>query len=206
MTVTKDILGSGRGGPSRLIGLKEAVASDYAVGRSLWLTVEQLPASLKKAPPAPKLSNANPDPIVTTLPDEWLETLDWHFGFPIPRQTIRHGESIPPVPGPERWPKSPAGLPVEKKKSWDPDPPTEKQMALEMELLEKARDVLKSMDPRVGRIKEVAEAWSLADAEAWKFVKAFRARSIVERLKWEEDEGAFGNGGAGKGKSRWWRL
>jgi hypothetical protein len=205
MTVTRDILGSGRGAPSRLIGLKDAVASDYAAGRSLWLTVEQLPASLNKLPPAPKLSNANPDPVITSLPDEWLENLDWHFGFPIPRQTIQHGESIPPVPGPERWPKSPPGLPVEKKKSWDPDPPTDEQMAIEVELLTKARDALKSKDPRVGMIKDVAEAWNLADTEVWKFVRAFRARSVVERLKWEEEEKAFVNTGAGKGKGRWWR-
>ena len=206
MTVTMDILGSGRGGPSRLIGLKDAVASEYAVGRSLWLTVEDLPPSLNRPPPAAKLSNANPDPETTSLPDDWLENLDWHFGFPIPRHTIQHGESIPPVPGPERWQKGQPGLPVEKKKSWDPDPPTEKQMALEVELVGKARVVIKSKDSRIGRIKAVAEAWSLADAEAWRFVKAFRARSQVERLKWEEDENGFGTTGAGKGKSRWWRL
>lgn len=161
MTVTKDILGSNRGGPRHLVGLKHAVASGYAVGRSLWMTVERLPASLNKPPPAPKLSNANPGPVITSLPDDWLENLDWHFGFPIPRQTIQHGESIPPVLGPERWPKGIPGLPVEKKKkkkSWYPDPPTEQQMALEVELLGKARNVLKSKDPRVGRIKEVAEA------------------------------------------------
>jgi hypothetical protein len=200
MTVTKDILGSGRGGPSRLIGIKDAVASDYAVGRSLWLTVEQLPASFN-SPPAPKLSNANPDPVITSLPDEWLGILDWHFGFPIPRQTVAHGESIPPVPGPERWPKVTPGLPVEKKKSWDPEPPTDTQMALEVKLLKKARDVVKSKD---SRIKGVAEAWNLADTEAWKFIRAYRARSVVERLKWEDEEKAFGNTGVAKGKSRWW--
>lgn len=204
--VTKDILGSGRGGPSRLIGIKDAVASDYAVGRSLWFSLEHLPASLNKPPPAPKLSNANPDPVLTSLPDDWLEPLDWHFGFPIPRQTIAHGQSIPPVPGPERWPKGTPGLPVEKKKSWDPDPPTDKQMALEVELLGKARVVVESQDPRLGRIKGVAEAWNLADTEAWKFIRAYRARSVVERLKWEEEEGAFGNTGVGKGKGRWWRM
>ena len=205
MTITKDILGSGRGGPSRLVGIKDVVASNYAFGRSLWLTVEQLPASLNKPPPAPKLSNANPDIVITSLPDEWLDNLDWHFGFSVPRQTIQHGESIPPVPGPERWPKSKPGLPVEKKKSWDPDPPTDEQMATEIELLEKAREVLRSKDPRVIRIKEVAEAWNLADTEAWKFVRAFTARSVVERLKWEEEERGFGSTG-GKGKGRWWRL
>lgn len=93
-----------------------------------------------------------------------------------------------------------------KKKSWYPDPPTEQQMALEVELLGKARNVLKSKDPRVGRIKEVAEAWNLADTEAWKFVRAYRARSVVERFKWEEEEKGVGNSGTGQGQGRWWRL
>ncbi len=205
MMVTQDILGSGRGGPSRLVGLKDVVASDYAIGRSLWMTVEHLPASLNKPPPAPKLSNANPEPVRITLPDEWLENLDWHFGFPIPRQQITHGESVPPVPGPERWPKQPAGLPAERKHSWNPDPPTDIQMATEVELLKKAREVLTSKKEGRGSIIEVAEMWNLADTEAWKFVRAFRARSVVERLKWEEEEKGFGNTGTGKGKSRWWR-
>ena len=206
MIVTRDILGDGRGGPSRLIGLKNAVASDYAVGRSLWMNVESLPTSLNKPPAGPKLSNAPPEPPKITLPGEWLEDLDWHFGFPIPRQTIPHGESLPPVPGPERWPKSPAGLPAERKKSWDPDPPTDKQMSMEVELLGKAREVLKSKDRRIARIKEVAEAWNLADTEAWKFVRAYRARSAVERQKWTEEEKGFAGQSAGKTKGRWFGL
>ena len=208
VAVTKDILGSGRGGPSRLMGLKDAVASEYGLGRSLWLTVEHFPTSLTRAlsPPSKAPSNdAHPEPEKTALPDDWLEQLDWHFGFPIPRTTIQHGESTPPVPGPERWPKSHPGLPAERKKSADPDPPSDKQMGIERELLGKAREVINSKDRRIGRMRDIAEAWNLADAEAWKFVRAYRARSQMERLKWEEDEKGYGDR-TGKGVGRWWRF
>ena len=201
--VTAQILGTARGGPSRVLSIKEAVASEYGRGRALWLTVEQFPASLTP-PPAPPKSPTNEvhkaQGKLSPLPEEWLEDLDWHFGFPIPRTTISHGESTPPVPGPERE-KGPQGLPAERKKSYDPDPPTEKQLAMEVEILDMARKTLKSKDARVSRITEVAEAWNLADTEAWKFVRAFRARATVERRQWVEEEAAFARI---KGKSRWW--
>lgn len=191
MAVTRDTLGSGRGGPSRIIGFKEAVASEYGRSRSLWLTTEQLPASSPASKDAP-------------LPEESLANLDWHFGFSIPRAPIPHGESIPPVPGPERWPKSKPGLPEEKKKSYDPDPPTEIQLAIEVELLDKARTVINTKDIRLGQIRNVAEAWNLADTEAWRFARAYQARSVVERVKWEEEE--HGYGPKGRGRGRWWRI
>jgi hypothetical protein len=190
MAVTRDVLGSGRGGPSRVVGLKEVVASEYGRGRSLWYTTEQLPTSAFGSSKA-------------SLPEEWLANLDWHFGFAIPRTPIAHGESIPPVPGPERWPKNKPGLPEEKKKSYDPDPPTELQLAIEVELLDKAKKAINTKDARWGQIRDVAEAWNLADTEAWRFVRAYRARSVVERMKWEEEESAFG--AKGRGNGRWWR-
>jgi hypothetical protein len=187
--VTRDVLGAGRGGPSRVVSFKEAVASEHSRSRSLWLTTEQIPASTFKSPDA-------------SLPEEWLADLDWHFGFSIPRAPITHGESITPVPGPERRPKSKPGLPEEKRKSYDPDPPTEDQLAIEVELLDKAKQVVNTKDARLGQIRNVAEAWNLADTEAWRFARAYRARCVVERLKWEEEERGYGVGGRGKG--RWW--
>ena len=191
LAVTRDILGSGRGGPSRVVSFKEVVASEYGCSRSLWLTTEKIPTSSSESKDAP-------------LPEEWLVELDWHFGFSIPRAPIPHGESIPPVPGPERWPKSKPGLPEEKKKSYDPDPPTDIQLAIEVELLDKARRVVNTKDIRLGQIRNVAEAWNMADTEAWRFARAYRARSVVERLKWEEEE--HGYGAEGRGKGRWWRM
>ena len=203
--VTRDLLGDARGGPSRVVSLKDAVASDYGSSRSLWFTTEHFPESFNPPPPPPK-SPTNDRPVeekIAPFPEAWLEHLDWHFGFPVPRTTISHGESLPPVPAPERWAKIPAGLPAERKKSSDPDPPSAEQAVIEVELLRKARETVNNQDQAVIRIRDVAEAWNLADTEAWKFVKSFRARQVMERLKFEEAESAFETDGV-RGKSRWW--
>lgn len=189
--VTRDILGSGRGGPSRIIGFKDAVASEHGRSRSLWLNSEQIPTS-------------NTASTHTSVPKDLLDNLDWHFGFSIPRAPLTHGESLPPVPGPERWPKSKPGLPEEKRKSYEPDPPTETQLALEIELLDKAKNVISTIDTKSSQIRRVSEAWNLADTEAWRFARAYQARNVVERLKWEEDERGYGV--EGRGKRRWWGI
>jgi hypothetical protein len=202
--VTARLLGTARGGPSRVMGIKDAIASECGRSRSLWFTVEHFPASLTPPPDevkSPTVETHKTQEKLTPLPEEWLEDLDWHFGFPIPRTTISHGEATPPVPGPERE-KGIQGLPADRKKSsYEPDPPTEKQRAMEVKILDMARETVNSKDQRINRIKDVAEAWNLADTEAWKFVRAFRARAMVERRQWEEEEAAFGGV---KGKSRWW--
>jgi hypothetical protein len=203
--VTRDLLGDARGGPSRVVSLKDAVASEYGSSRSLWFTTEHFPASFNPPPPPPK-SPTNDRPVeekIAPFPEDWLEHLDWHFGFPVPRTTVSHGESLPPVPAPDRWTKVPAGLPAERKKAHDPDPPTAEQAAIEVDLLRKARETINSKDQAVLKIRNVAEAWNLADTEAWKFVKSFRARQVVERMKFEEEESVFETGGA-RGNSRWW--
>lgn len=205
--VTRDILGDSRGGPSRVVSLKDAIASEYGSTRSLWFTTEDFPASFWPPPPPPKSPTNDAHPQVekvSPFPEDWLEHLDWHFGFPVPRTSVSHGESLPPVPGPERWAKSPAGLPAERKKSSDPNPPSEEQAAIEVELLRKAAETVRSKDPEVQKIRAVAEAWNLADTEAWKFVKSFRARQVVEILQFEEEESAYETGGSARGKTRWW--
>ncbi|EXJ89384.1 hypothetical protein A1O3_02451 [Capronia epimyces CBS 606.96] len=205
--VTRNLLGDARGGPSRVVALKDAVASEYGSFRSLWFTTEHFPATFWPPPPPPKSPTNDAHPVeekVSPFPEDWLENLDWHFGFPVPRTGISHGESLPPVPGPERWAKLPAGLPADLKKSSDPDPPTAEQAAVEVELLRKARETINSKDAAVVRLRGVAEAWNLADTEAWKFVKSFRARQVVERLQFEEEESAYGTGGGVRGKPRWW--
>jgi hypothetical protein len=203
--VTRDLLGDARGGPSRVVCLKDAVASEYSSSRTLWFTTEHFPSSFNP-PPAPPKSPTNDRPIeekISPFPEDWLTGLDWQFGFPVPRTTVSHGESLPPVPGPERWPKAPAGLPAERKKSSDPDPPSAEQAAIEAELLRKARATVHSEDEALLRIRNVAEAWNLADTEAWKFVKSFRARQLVERLQFDVEESAYETGGV-RGNSRWW--
>jgi len=50
----------------------------------------------------------------------------------------------------------------------------------------------------------VIEAWNLADTEAWRFVRAFGAREVVERAQWEEEEKKFAGGEErDKGWGRW---
>ncbi|PSS00540.1 hypothetical protein BD289DRAFT_360925 [Coniella lustricola] len=75
--VTKEYLGTGVGGASRVIRFKEAVAAEFAASRSIWLPAEQ------------------------ELPDD----LDWHFGFEVPLEGLDLGTSETPVPGPERRPQ-----------------------------------------------------------------------------------------------------
>ncbi|KIX06360.1 uncharacterized protein Z518_04336 [Rhinocladiella mackenziei CBS 650.93] len=205
--VTRDLLGDARGGPSRVVSLKDAVASEYGSSRSLWFTTEHFPASFNPPLPPPKSPTNDAHPAqekVAPFPEDWLEHLDWHFGFPVPRTVISHGESLPPVPGPERWATSPAGLPAERKKGSDPDPPTDEQAAIEDALIRKARETINSKDQTVLRIRSVAEAWNMADTEAWKFVKSYRARQVVERLKFEEEESAYETGEGVRGYARWW--
>jgi len=188
------------------VSLKDAVASEYGSSRSLWFTTEHFPASFWPPPPPPKSPTNDAHPAeekVAPFPEDWLEHLDWHFGFPIPRTTVSHGESLPPVPGPERWAKSPAGLPAERKKSSDPNPPSAEQAAAEVELLRKAAQTIGSKEEALVSIRRVAEAWNLADTEAWKFVKSFRARRVSERLRFEEEESAYGTRGV-RGNTRWW--
>ncbi|KAL9623706.1 MAG: hypothetical protein Q9160_001936 [Pyrenula sp. 1 TL-2023] len=204
IAATDHLLGSGRGGPSRVVGLKEAVASDFGLSRGLWMAAENVPDFVTTGEEK-WVTSTKQEHQVVSLSEEWLANLDWHFGFAIPRTKTDRGEAAPPIPGPERQPKTPPGLPEEIRKSYDPDPPTDSELKKEKELLAKAKEVVikgeKGKGKADGRMKTVVEAWNLADTEAWKFVRAWRARGIMERLKWEEDEKGFGET---KGKGRWW--
>lgn len=204
--VTRDILGDGRGGPSRVIALKEAVASELGRSRSLWFTVEHFPADIDVAITQDKTpsNDVQQRPEAKALfPENWLEEIDWYFGFPVSRTTLSHGESMNPVPLPERWQKGQQGVPEDKKGSYDPPDPTEQQQKIEVKLLKKSRDTINSKDKHLRLMRDVAEKWNLADLEAWRFVRAFRARSIMERKVFEEEESAY-SGTNGARKSRWW--
>jgi hypothetical protein len=131
------------------------------------------------------------------------EDADWWFGFAIPKKVTDDGKSETPVPGPERRPKpihDPADGPI----------PPDDELAREPALLRKAREVGKSKLENDVRIREITEAWNLADTEAWRFARAFLARSRVERQQWEEEESRYA-GGAGRdtnderqsGRTRW---
>ncbi|QDS74039.1 hypothetical protein FKW77_009107 [Venturia effusa] len=75
--ITQDLQGSAVSASTRVSRLKEAIAGDWGIWHSLWLTAER----------------------------EYHEDLDWIFGFAIPRNGTSDGKSETPVPGPERRPK-----------------------------------------------------------------------------------------------------
>ena len=205
--ITRNLLGDGRGGPSRVVSIKEIVASEYGSARSLFFATESFPISFHPPPPPPKspTNDAHPEPEkVRPFEESWLEDMDWVFGFSIPRTSVAHGESLPPVPGPERWAKEPAGLPSQKHKASDGKPPTDEQKVLEASLLRTARETIESKDEKTRKMRRVAEAWNLADTEAWKFVRAYRARAIMEREGFEKEESKFG-GSKAREAGRWWK-
>ncbi|KAL5362481.1 hypothetical protein BJX96DRAFT_154030 [Aspergillus floccosus] len=108
------------------------------------------------------------------LPSDLLDEFEWQLGFKIPRTTNVDAKNE-----------------GEAKDSMQNANPSKEGVEKEYEILKQAREILNSKEaPRIG-IKEVAEAWNLADTEIWRFVRAYRARSVVERKKWEEEEKDF---------------
>lgn len=90
------------------------------------------------------------------LPSTLLDELEWQFGFTIPRD-IQMDENN-----------------EDDKKPKEPPKPSKEALDREFQLIEKAREVLKSKDNNRVGIKKVAEAWNLADTEVWRFVRAYR--------------------------------
>jgi len=165
---TKELLGTGLSSFARLVNLKDAVASEYGTSRSFWLTAERPPQSSS---------------------EKDREELDWIFGFEIPRDPLPNGHSETPVPGPERRPPPP------KQEFGDGPVPSAEDLLKEKALLEQARMFVRngerSGDKPFTHVRDIVEAWNLADTEAWKFVRAWNARRRIERRKWEEEEEEF---------------
>lgn len=209
--VTRNVLGDGRGGASRLVGLKDAVGSPFASSRSLWFTVEHFPTDLISGPVAADHAPSNdvqarPQQFTSSFPENWLEHIDWHFGFPVPRATKSHGESMNPVPVTDRWSKGSMEAPQDPKSSYDPADPDAQQKLTEQRILKEARHAIsQKKDKALVKLCDVAEKWNLADLEAWKFVRAFRARSVLELEQFLKEESAFeGTGGKGRKGGTWW--
>ena len=81
----------------------------------------------------------------------------------------------------------------------------EKEMQRQKELIDAAREVVRYKRKKKENtgVKEMVEAWNLADTEAWHFVRALRARERVEREKWEAEERSFAGGEAKGGGWKW---
>ncbi|KAK3111097.1 hypothetical protein LTR53_013995 [Teratosphaeriaceae sp. CCFEE 6253] len=186
LAATKELLGTGLSSFSRLPALKDIVAGDFGRARTLWLIPE---------------STASGERALD------LESLDWSLGFTLPRAPMPDGKSTTPVPGPERRPPPPAPEFGEGRAL------TASELVRERGLLEAARGFLltgrargaagRGGEPAVAggpHARAVVEAWSLADTEGWKFVRAWEARQRVERRGWMAAEEMF----QGKGMfGRW---
>lgn len=138
--VTSGIVDDDLGGSSRAVIFKEAVAGEPAIGISLWMTVESLPAEVGQA-----------------LPSGLLDEFEWQFGFTIPRDGNVDEKNEGAA-----------------KQSMQHSNPSEQGIEREYELLQKAREAIKDKENNRIHIKDVAEAWNLADTEVWRFVKAYR--------------------------------
>lgn len=115
--------------------------------------------------------------------------LEFHFGFELAPFNVTTPDTD--------------NLPLSKKEKKVVD----RTVQLQKDLLANAKVVLKEQigkNEKTG-VKEMVEAWNLADTEAWRFVRAFAARERVERMKWEEEERAFAGGEEGReeGWGKW---
>ncbi|MCJ1270561.1 hypothetical protein MMC22_010458 [Lobaria immixta] len=82
----------------------------------------------------------------------------------------------------------------------------EKSTRLQKELIASSLEIVnKGKGPVIG-IRDAVEAWNMADTEAWRFVRAFAAREVMERRKWEDEERSYAGGKEEDDKSEgWWR-
>ncbi|GAP88984.1 hypothetical protein SAMD00023353_3400650 [Rosellinia necatrix] len=134
---------------------------------------------------------------LTDEEDAPLQDLDWWFGFAVPKGASDETKTESPAPDSQSRPK-----PIHD--AADGPIPKDDELALEPELLVKAGDIRKSKLESDVRLRKVAEAWNMADTEAWRFARAFLARSRGERHQWEKEESKYA-GGAGRDTSTRWK-
>lgn len=98
-----------------------------------------------------------PPEVGQALPSSLLDEFEWQMGFRIPR--------IANVDAKDEG---------EAKESMQNANPSKEGVPKEYEVLKQAREVINSKEaPRIG-VRDVAEAWNLADTEVWRFVRAYR--------------------------------
>lgn len=200
--VTQELSGTGVGGAPRVLRFKEAVAGAES-WRSLWLAAEDLDFETPTLPlqALPQGGHTlDPKARLPKFPDD----LDWRLGFTVPRTPTDRGESPSPVPGPERAAAAAAahsGFPDGRDPENGPAPPPEAELKQEPGLIRRAVALTtRSRKPADVKVRDAIEAWNLADAEAWRFARAFAARARMERLKWLEEEAKYAGGvGSGNG-------
>ena len=169
---TRELYGDAIGAYARILRLKDAIAGP-APHAALWLSAERA--------------------------WDWRE-LEWRFGFALPRQGDGGAGDAESRAGTD---VAPASLMVETRPPNDADPPglapvlralkrkpSRNALGQQWDLVAEARKVLETGGKTRGvvNMKDVVEAWHLADLEAWRFVRALEEREKVEREGWEKEE------------------
>ena len=172
--ITVTTLGDKLGGQGRIVPFKEMVAHDWDNAQGIWLADSQ------------------------PLKDRFFE---YHFGF-----------SLPPLnttasPNPDDY----TFVSQDRKEA-------SRSLKLQQSLLDAAQVVVqttrkttsasgkKKKNSKKGDksgVREMVEAWNLADTEAWRFVRAFAARERVEQINWEQEERKFAGGDREHGEGSW---
>lgn len=121
--------------------------------------------------------------------------MEYHFGFQIEAFNMTDSDALKAFEEAKDDSKTPKAERKEK----------EKDLKLQTDLMAAAQEIVRYKRKKKEKTgpKEMVEAWNLADTEAWRFVRAFRARERVEREKWEIEERKFA--GADEDLGRGWR-
>ena len=123
-----------------------------------------------------------------TSESDWTwKDLEWHFGFSFsPFNTSSPLLTIPTITSAD-YPEELTDLLASMDRR-----PTRLAIAQQAELVTEAKAVIvKETFKGDFDMRDVIEAWHLADTEAWRFVRAFEARQALERKTWEEEESSI---------------
>ncbi len=213
VSTTSKTLGPTLGGPDRLVPFKESVASEASASRSLWLVAEEEGQDQRSALSRKELEwyfgFALPAYNLSTLSDPTT----------LKTSTITAALASPALYRPA---SSSSSLSSSSQSVGEEDSKTSlgnKELEHQRTLLAHAKSVLdldagsksgigsrwkerrrtsSKADDDVSeeRVRMAAEAWHLADAEAWRFVRAWGARGREERGEWEGGEKRFVGRGA----------
>jgi hypothetical protein len=162
----------------RILRFKEAVASDRAADRSLWLPAEQSHVDLPES------------------------DLPWHFGFALPDRATYADDTSQ---SPEKKKEEEEGEEEEEEIIRLAQEVVLAETSTLQKLLsgkswgrkksKSTSDKKNELPPKeLAALRDAVEAWNLADTEAWRFARAYLARETVERRKWEEEEAKFAGG------------
>ncbi|KAL9083304.1 MAG: hypothetical protein Q9159_005867 [Coniocarpon cinnabarinum] len=70
--------------------------------------------------------------------------------------------------------------------------PSDADLASERGLIKQAKKYLMGAAPKEKKVRDMVEAWNLADTEAWRFVRAVKLRKEKEWEEWRKVEGIDG--------------